>query len=244
MGSSPFSLRPTEVHASKVFPFYVVCDVSRSMWDAQFNVGQAVTPLVTIEQAMPDMLDVLAEDPTTYDTAHISIIAFGDSPVPVLPLTPLRLDPRIPKLPRQYATNYAEVFRFLEWQLRQDQQRFAQARVGTYTPVIFFLTDGNPQVNGAAQPESTWFPVRQGLEHPQHPFRPIVVALGVGDNTPSTVLKLRSVNPAGVACVADAGVVPSDLLRSVIHSIKHSITSSVGQGAFQFKTPAGMRKLS
>jgi uncharacterized protein YegL len=243
MPDSRFGVIPTGVIASKVFPFYVVCDVSQSMWDTKFTKGQAVTPLETLERALPDMLVVLEDDPTTHDIAHLGVIAFGDTPVPVLPLTPLRHEPVIPRLPRQYATNYIEVFRFLDWQLRDDQQRFAGAKMATYTPVIFFLTDGNPQVNGLAQPDSAWLPIRRGLEHPDHPFRPIVVALGVGDVARATVQKLRSINPSGVACVAEAGVVPGDLLRSVINSIKFSITSSVGHGEFQFRTPAGMRRL-
>ncbi|WP_433634451.1 vWA domain-containing protein [Nocardia sp. CA-120079] len=237
-----FQLTQAGVSASRVFPFYVVCDVSRSMWDPAWT-NQKITPLETVEQALPDMLNVLEEDPTTYDTAHLSVVAFGDSAVAVLPLTPLRIDPSIPALPRQGATDYADVFRYLDRQLRGDHKRFASARLDTYTPVIFFLTDGNPQVRGKFQPDEVWVPVRAGLEAPSHPFRPVVVALGIGDVREDTVRQLRSRNPVGVACVAEGSVAPGDLLRAIINSIKFSISSSVGQGRFLFRTPLGMREL-
>ncbi|MEU1207492.1 VWA domain-containing protein [Nocardia sp. NPDC005825] len=240
---SRFGVTQAGVSARRVFPFYIVCDVSRSMWDPDFNPGQPITPLDTIEQSLPDMLGVLADDPTTYDTAHLSVIAFGDSPVPVLPLTPLRSDPALPRLPRQGSTDYAQVFSFLNRMLRDDQQRFARAGLQSYTPVVFFLTDGNPQVNGQLQRDEVWLPVRHALEAPGHPFRPVVVALGIGEVTEGTVRQLRSIDPVGAACVATGGVAPGDLLRAIINSIKFSISSSVGQGAFLFRTPAGMRRL-
>lgn len=240
---SPFGVQPTGIQARRVFPFYVVCDVSRSMWDPEFTKGQRLTPLSVIEDALPDMLTVLEEDPVAADTAHLSVVAFGDEPQAVLRLTSLRHDPAIPALPQQGSTDYAKVFMFLDALLREDQQRLIQANLGTYTPVLFFLTDGNPQVNGYAQPEQVWLPARQRLEAPAHPFHPVVVALGIGTVSEQTVLRLRSNQPRGVACVAESNVVPGDLLRAIINSIVFSISRSAGQGEFQFRTPPGMRRL-
>jgi uncharacterized protein YegL len=239
---SQYGVRPTGA-TGRVFPFYVVCDVSRSMWDPEFNEDQPVTPLNVVEDALPDMLTVLEDDPTAADTAHLGVIAFGDESVPVLPLTPLSEDPTLSALPRQTSTNYAEVFKYLEGQLRSDYQRLTGARLGTYTPVVFFLTDGNPQVDGYAQADKQWVPVRQGLGASDFPFRPVIVALGIGSVSVETVQKLRSEKPRGVACVAEGSVVPGDLLRAIMDSIVFSISKSVGQGDFQFKTPAGMRRL-
>jgi hypothetical protein len=108
---------------------------------------------------------------------------------------------------------------------------------------VFFLTDGNPQVNGHTQPEREWLPARQRLEAPAHPFHPVIVALGIGDVSEDTVRKLRSHEPPGVACAAEGSVIPGDLLRAIINSIVFSISRSAGHGAFQFKTPPGMRRL-
>jgi uncharacterized protein YegL len=239
---SAFGVRSAGVGAAKIFPFYVVCDVSRSMWDPEFNDGPT-TPLSIVEDALPDMLSALEEDPTAQETAYLGIVAFGDSPVLVLPLTPLADEPTIPVLPRQGWTNYIEVFKFLDRQLRKDQERLISANLGTYNPVVFFLTDGNAQVSGYAQKESDWLPLRQALEFDHHPFHPVVVALGIGDVSPDTVRNVRSARPRGVACVADGSVVPGDLLRAIIGSIIFSITKSTAQGGFEFKIPAGMRKL-
>ncbi|KUI21970.1 hypothetical protein AU195_06580 [Mycobacterium sp. IS-1496] len=214
------------------------------MWDPSFSKGQRVTPLSVIEDALPDMLSVLEDDPTVLDTAHLGIVAFGDTPQVVVPLTPLAQDPSIPALPRQTSTDYAAVFRFLDQLLRADHQSLQRWGLGFYTPVIFFLTDGNPQVNGEAQAESVWMHSRSALESDGHPFRPVVVALGIGKVSDATVARLRSTKPVGIACVADGGVVPGDLLRAIINSIRFSISRSVGQGEFQFRTPKGMRRLN
>lgn len=240
---SSFSVSPSGVNASRVFPFYVVCDVSKSMWDPSFSNGQPVTPLSVIEDALPDMLMVLEDDPVACDTAHLGIVAFGDAPQVVLPLTPLAHDPMIPALPHQICTNFVDVFSFLDHQLRRDHQAFTAAGLGYYAPVIFFLTDGNPQVNGKEQPESVWMPGRQALGAASHPFPPVIVALGIGTVSVNTVRQIRSTRPAGIACVAEGGVVPGDLLRSIINSIRFSISNSVGHGEFEFKTPRGMRRL-
>lgn len=239
---SPFEVRSSGVGA-RVFPFYVVCDVSRSMWDPKFNEGQPVTPLSVVEDALPDMLTVLEDDPSVQDTALLGVVAFGESPVAVLPLTPLADDPTIPALPRQTFTNYAEVFNYLNQALRYDHHRLASANLGYYTPVVFFLTDGNPQMDGRMQSDAQWVPSREQLGAPDFPFRPVIVSLGIGSVSVDTVRKVRSTRPAGVACVAEGSVVPGDLLRAIIGSIIFSISKSVGQGEFQFRTPAGMRRL-
>lgn len=238
-----FNISSSGTNASRAFPFYVVCDVSRSMWDEEFSRGQPVTPLSVIEDALPDMLTVLEDDPVACDTAHLSIVAFGDTPQMILPLTPLAQDPMIPALPRQGATNYAEVFGFLDQQLRYDQHALTSAGLGYYTPVVFFLTDGNPQVAGVTQEERAWVPRREALGGASHPFSPVIVALGIGNVDVNTVQHVKSTRPPGVACVADGGVVPGDLLRAIINSIRFSISNSVGHGEFQFKTPRGMRRL-
>jgi uncharacterized protein YegL len=240
---STFGVRSTAVGARRVFPFYVVCDVSRSMWDPQFNNGLPLTPLNVIEDALPDMLTALEEDPTASDTAHLSVLAFGDKPEAVLKLTSLKEDPAIPALPQQVNTDYAKVFKFLDEMLRADQQRLMKANLGTYTPVVFFLTDGDAQVNGHVQPEEKWLPARERLEAPTHPFHPVIVALGIGSVSEDTVRKLRSNRPPGVACTAEGDVKPGDLLRAIINNIVFSISRSARQGEFQFKTPPGMRRL-
>jgi uncharacterized protein YegL len=240
---STFGVRSTAVGARRVFPFYVVCDVSQSMWDPKFTEGQPLTPLSVIEDALPDMLTVLEEDPAASDTAHLCVVAFGDKPEAVLNLTALRQDPTIPALPRQTGTDYTQVFAFLDQMLRDDQQSLARANLGTYTPVVFFLTDGNPQVNGRVQAEAEWLPARNRLEAPGHPFRPVIVALGIGHVSEDTVRKLRSRQPRGIACAAESTVIPGDLLRAIIDCIVFSISRSAGRGEFQFKTPPGMRRL-
>ena len=147
-----------------------------------------------VEQALPDMIGVLEDDPTTYDTAYLSVVAFGDTPVPVLPLTPLRDNPPISALPRQTSTNYAAVFDFLCSNSTATIRAF-EPRDCRPIPRPLFVTDGNPQVDGNSQPDSQWVPYRNQLESSGFPFKPVVVALGIGNVTPETVILLRSIHP-------------------------------------------------
>jgi uncharacterized protein YegL len=186
----------------------------------------------------------LDEDLTAKDTAHISIVAFGETATPVLELVSLRTDPSIEALTRQTATDYAAVFKYLTETVAWDLKRLASQGMQYYTPVIYFITDGNPQTEGRSQPDTAWLPLRQRFEQPSYPTGAIIVALGIGNVTERTVRSIASDKPKGVACIALPGATPGDLVRAIIGSIIYSIGNSVGSGNFEFDVPAGMKRLT
>jgi len=232
----------------KVFPFYVVCDVSRSMWDESFHPGRPITPFMQVEMSIPALIDTLEQDPVTYDTAHIAIVTFGDKPEIALPLTALNEpDPRkqsvIKALTKQYATNYSAVFELLLYQVLRDLEDITTAGNRYYRPVIYFITDGNPQVNGIVQPLEEWLPKREMLSTWIPPeSRPTIIALGLGDASPENICRIRSEQPKGVACIAKGGTA-DELLKEIINSVVSSIGSSVRMGEIQFRVPRDMQRL-
>lgn len=248
---------PLGVVGRRVFPFYVVCDVSRSMWDPEFieqsgsawssAIGVASTPFQQIEESLPGLVETLEDDISIRDTAHISVIAFGDHAQVVLPLTPLNADDpsalSIGPMARQYSTNYAVVFKHLHQQIREDVKRLMAVGSELYTPAIYFITDGNPQSGGKPQTVADWLPLRQSFEHTNFPVSPTIVALGLGDVSPDTLRLIASSRPKGVACMSN-GQAPDTLLAEIIDSIMHSIGNSSGSGHLDFRIPDGMTRLT
>ena len=237
--SPSFRVTPSGQDQGRVYPFYIVCDASRSMWDKEFS-KQPVTPLSVVEDALPDMLTALENDEVVTESAYLSVIGFGDQPELVLPLTPLSENPTIFEMKRQTETDYAKVFDFIDKQIRQDCEKLAASRLGVFTPIVFFVTDGNPQINRKAQHDATWLPKREALATAPNP--PLIVSLGIGAVTDAVVLKIRSTKPIGVACAAETGAVPSDLLHAIIKSIQFTISNTPNAG-FDFIAPKGMRRL-
>lgn len=237
--SPSFRVKSSGQNRGRVYPFYIVCDASRSMWDREL-CKQPVPPLSVVEDALPDMLTALEDDDVVVESAHLSVIAFGDEPKLVLPLTPLSENPTIYALKRQTETDYAKAFDFIDKQIRQDCAKLAANQLGVFTPIVFFLTDGNPQINSKPQTAATWLPKREALATAPNP--PLIVALGIGQVTDATVLKIRSTKPVGIACAAETGAVPSDLLRAIIKSIQFTISHTANAG-FDFIAPRGMRRL-
>lgn len=248
---------PGGVVGRRVFPFYVVCDVSRSMWDPDFlgltgprrgpGHVDVLTPFQQIEQSLPGLIETLEDDISVRDTAHISVIAFGDQPQVVLPLTPLNSDQSsalfISPMVKQYSTGYVAIFRHLQQQIRDDVKRLIAGGSELYTPAIYFITDGNPQARGRMQTTADWIHLREGFEDVNFPVSPTIVALGLGDVAPGTVRLIASGRPRGVACMAN-GQAPDTLLAEIIESIMHSIGNSSGSGHLEFRVPVGMTRLT
>jgi uncharacterized protein YegL len=210
------------------------------MWDPSFNVGRPVTPWQQMQMSLVHMIDVLENDLQAKDMAHIAVIQFGDKVDVSLPLTPVRDNPTIFQLGQQISTNYAAAFKELGNQMRQDQQRLGRDGYESMAPAVYFITDGNPQVDGIAQPIDHWLPLRRGLS--SLPAGPTIIALGLGGVTADTIRAIRSEHPTGVACIAEGGEA-DELLREIIDSIIHSIGSSSAAGRIVFRVPDGMTRL-
>jgi uncharacterized protein YegL len=216
--------------------FYVVCDVSGSM-HAERPDG-SITPWQVIYDGLGDILFEIHESPTARDIAHMSILAFGDRVEEVLPLTSLRDDVYIPSLPKGGWTNYAAVFDWLAQAVPRDYDRLsAQFRVKR--PAVYFITDGQPVVEGVAQPDELWKAPLKALH--DHSSKPIVTALGLGEAVERTLCDVRS--SPGQAWVASPEAVPGQLLGAIIDQIIKSVVQSSSGDDFVFETPRGMRRV-
>lgn len=227
----------------KVFPFYLVCDVSASLHHPETWKRAPEVPLDAMAQAFEDVFFLLRDDEAVGDLGLLSLIVFGDTAEVLVPLTFIGSMRRLPTLPRQVYTNYKKVFELLDATVRSDVARLAKDyRVSP--PVVYFISDGEPLLDGKRQPLTDWLPARQQLDDPLWEDRPYIVSLGVGKAAAGTVALVASRNPRGVACIADGSVPLVDLIRRIISQICASVTASIRERELVFDAPAGMRRLS
>jgi uncharacterized protein YegL len=229
------------------WPFYVVCDVSMSMWHEKWHPVEAQSPLYIMNASFPGMMAAIDEDVSARHIAHVSVIAFHNTTRVVTPLCKVANGaPEAPiyALPKGQETDYASAFRELANVIRNDTARLTRSGLHVKGPAVFFLTDGEPQVKGKTQADEVWLAERAKLTDAQFPYRPRIIALGLGHVRERTLRLIATDQPPGAACIAEKDATPADLLRSIIDIIIFSVTQSAAAGSFVFETPRGMRRVA
>jgi hypothetical protein len=226
----------------RAWQFYVVCDVSQSMWDeTRWRDGDS--PLDVMNTSLSLMLESLNDHNEAAAIGRISIITFAESATTHYPLTRIDEPDIMRPLPRGSWTNYLDVWEHLNERLTADLAVLRTQGFSPKRPVVFFITDGNAGAKGSPQPIGMWKPLHDKLCSPGFDERPRIVALGMGDVDTDTVLAIRSTDPPGPACLARRGEPASTLLDAIIKVVIDSIGMSAASGAFRFSVPAGMTRL-
>ncbi|WP_170322900.1 vWA domain-containing protein [Acrocarpospora macrocephala] len=231
-----YGLRP------RAFPFYIVCDVSHSMW-AERSDGPA--PWDSLAPCVRKLLfELESSSPEVSEAAHVSIVAFHDQAEVILPLTRPVNAINVPILPKGGQTNYADVFEKLAPIIEADCVRLERDH-RRKMPVVFFVTDGNPYVGHEDQPAEVWLPMRDRLVDPARPFPAHVVAMGFGDVKEQTLCQVATeFHGNKLAYVAKVGQNPSTVVKEIVESICISISASVTGPDFVIQVPEGMRQIN
>jgi len=116
-----------------VMPFYLICDVSFSMYKEMPALNEGVRRL---RQA-------IVSEPVVDDVAQVSIMTFSDTAKIIVPMGPMS-ESEVPELAAENTTNYGLAFRALAEAIEQDSARFREQGYKIYRPCAFFLTDGLP----------------------------------------------------------------------------------------------------
>lgn len=224
------------------WPFYVVCDVSESMWGLQTST---MSPFEAMQEALLELADFPDDHIEVSDIAHLGVLTFADDTEVVQPLSKMSDKFNVGKLPQGRYTNYARLFSTLTDVVTADLHRLESRNLWVKRPVVFIITDGQPVVNGWNQPREQWEPALRrlhalGASRPEGQSRSIaVVALGFRE-ADGEILKTVAKSP-GVACIAEAGVAsPHELMKGLLDSILISITTTTAEGTLDFKIPRGM----
>lgn len=217
---------------STAWPFFIICDTSKSMWGGD----EVPTPYDATLSGLEELVEWVHDDVQATDIAHLSIISFSDEPHIEFPLDKVASGYVVPKLNKGTQTNYVKLFEFLSTYTKDAITRLEREYDTVKRPVLFLITDGQPYAGTAEQPSAEW---RRALNQLKalHVTRPngqtlpvAIVAFGFGHVRCET---LREVSQSpGYAMKADlGGGLASDLLsQHVFPAIIDSVANSVHTG--------------
>ncbi len=228
------------------WPFYIVCDVSQSMHGRREQYRGGLTPYEAMQEALLELVDFCDDHVEVADIAHLGIVTFADDTDIVLPLRKMSDGVQVGQLPKGMFTDYVKLFTTLSDVVGADISQLESRRLKVKRPVVFFITDGRPEVDGGPQPRESWQPPLLRLQaltaarFGGSGVRIAVVALGFA-GTDCENLQLVAQSP-GIACVAEAGVAsPHELMSDLLTSILNSVTNSTAEGDLVFTPPRGMK---
>ena len=121
------------VEGQIIMPFYVICDVSGSMYA---DMDELNSSLQTLRN------DIMA-NPVVDDLTMLSVITFHSTAQTVVPLA-APSEVHLPKLVVGGATNYGSAFREFSRAFEADRARLKAEGKKVYRPCVFFLSDGAP----------------------------------------------------------------------------------------------------
>jgi uncharacterized protein YegL len=172
-----------------------------------------------LNDSLPELKQMVIDEPLVAEVARIGIVIFNheaDQLIPLTDLTDVEFQPLEAVGGTSYRAALAETRAFLEQSIR----RFGPG-VRYYTPIVFFMTDGQP-----LDPEEAWLPEAVALRSGK--FKANVVCFGFADADPKVLSKIgrtflwRNTNPVMAA---------REIFKALIGSIKttsQSVKSSQG----------------
>lgn len=185
-------------------PVYLVIDTSYSL---------AGGPIEALNAQLHESLLTLQADGSVAQSTWLAVMSFDTDARLVVPLTAVADIPAVPHLPARGTTAYRPAFALLSEQIAVDMARLNKQGHEVLRPAVWFITDGSPVDSG-------WREVRSTLVAEDNPYRPEIVALGVGDVQPSIIASVAT----RLALVADE----SASLVEAIRAFGAALTSSVG----------------
>lgn len=203
---------------------YFVADESGSMGA---NVGE-------LNEGLLSLLDALQREPFAAARVRFSVIGFSDSAFTHLEASDLRTTTWRPELSAQGLTSYAAAFDELRYRISVDIAHLKQQGFEVLRPAVFFLTDGQP--NG----KEDWRAARARVLAER--ARPNILAFGIGDADARVVCELATDEKYAFQAAhgADTGVMLSEFLKSLMHSVVSSGQAvASGRAELQFEKPEG-----
>lgn len=222
----------------RAFPFYIVCDVSASMW----RNWPRPTPFDILSQCVGELLTELEADVTIGEATWVSVVTFADNLEVALPLIHPGDAHVVPALRKGAQTNYVALFKGLRELLPRDCANL-EREYWLKQPAIFLLTDGNPAVRGVHQAYDEWTPHLDALLSPDFPYSPNIVTFGFGAAQEATLCRIAtSFGQERLAYVADRSIHVTEVLRGIMRIIFITIGRSITREVLFPDIPNGMRR--
>jgi len=192
-----------------LLPVYVTVDESASM-----------NPHASeLKAGLESLYSELRVNPMVAAKVRLAVVGFSDDVAVRLPLCDVREQPAMPPTGSGGSTSYRAAFTDLMVRIPADVATLKQQNYIVHRPVVFFLSDGQP--NGG---EDWRGPLAQLTDRGITVGAPNVIACGVGDADPATIVEVATADQFGLIAVpgADIGAAIAGFFGKLTQSVIHS----------------------
>ncbi|MDR2590324.1 MAG: VWA domain-containing protein [Oscillospiraceae bacterium] len=233
---------PNENSKYALLPVYLVLDTSFSMQDEDGRFEAALSFL-------PKLLSAMTDSASLSDKIRVEVITFDEDARVSLALGGLNeveewiiRNKKNPIIPDGDATYYGKAFEKLASQIQVGIRQIQSEKVGeygykAYRPVVFFITDGEPN-----DEQNTRNKAFDKLTNQNFEYRPNIICVGVGEAKHDDLVIYgagRYNSPTGsyitgndkLVIVPKDGALPSQALSAIVPTLVASIVQSFGNAA-------------
>jgi uncharacterized protein YegL len=211
-----------------LLPVYVLADESASMTDYAYELNHCLTSLC----------EALRSEPMIASKVRLTVLGFSNNVAVRMALADLRNQESLPELKIRSSTNYQAAFQDLLTRIPKDITSLKGSSYLVHRPAVFFLSDGQPNDN-------TWHKPHQVLTNKSAtPAAPNIIACGVGDVLPDTILQVATKQEFAFVSVpgADIGNAIARFFTALTASIVQSGRSlTSGNPELVVEKPEGFR---
>ena len=194
----------------KVYPFYFVVDESGSMTGA---------PIDAVNRSVQMLYKKMTANPVQSGQLHVSFIGFNEVATEIMPLADFSSVSGAPQFEAQGGTRFGEVFDLLSQAIPRDLNALESMGFRFSRPIVFFITDGNPQDDGV------WQSAYKKLTDVNFRFHPKVVSFGVGEVLETTLREVAT----STAYVPNNNehVEPASVLSEIFTKMSNTMTATL-----------------
>lgn len=197
----------SEEELFRIFPVFLVIDISYSM------EGE---PIDAVNAALPSIKQEMIENPMVGQIARVSVITFAETARAILPLCDLAYAD-MPRVTIQGGTNFAAAFRTARQTIETSMGELPKG-TPIYRPVLFFMSDGE-HIS-----KEDWRPMLASLRDTSWKFAPEIVTFGFGKADKDTLRKIAT-RFAFLAKDGDPAHQVREIMNAIIGSIRTTSTS-------------------
>jgi uncharacterized protein YegL len=189
----------------RVLPCYVVFDESCSMADH----------MDSLNTGLRELTGTLLGEPAIAGRTRLCVIGFSMTARVLTPLSAPGTSTGQRGRATGTETNFGAAFAMLRDTIQRDVEALRTASCSVHQPVVFFLSDGQPT-------DAAWPAALAGLQDPDWPARPRIVAFGIGDADMTTIARIGTHG----AYLSTGDLTPHDTVREFTAALAGSRVTS------------------
>lgn len=201
----------------QVFPFYLLCDTSKSM------SGERIA---AVNDGLPEIQNEILQDPIIEAKAFFSVISFSTEARVDLPLRRVGEVQSMPVLKAGGQTNYSRGIALARQAIEDDVNNLKSTGYQVIRPCVYFITDGRPGDSWKKQRDA-W------VNRSENKFAPNIIGFGVANADEDTLRRLAT----QFSFIASENVSPAVALREVMRHVTRSIVATARSTEMTYPIP-------